>query len=239
MRDLAEELLAFVDDVLDERSRKALEYVHTIRRGDERGPSARGVTGRPATCARSFAGWSTKPAPRTRRSRESRAVCSGARVPPAFIDRVNTAGRPHGITAEMVTLTGTKMGEPSGYRVIVDRISHEVGNTARSSITPSSRAPTSSTTRSGGPPTTSSSTTCSPGGSAWRCRRRSCCRRSRILEGIDLTAESLANLGYPIDWDGLLDATSGGPQSSSPSRAAAGSTSTRCRIRKSCSPRTT
>ena len=48
------------------------------------------------------------------------------RFPPAFIDRVNTLGRAHGITAEFVTLTGTKMGEPSGYRVIVDRISHEV-----------------------------------------------------------------------------------------------------------------
>src|SRR4029079_12284902 len=46
--------------------------------------------------------------------------------PPAFLDRVNTLGRPHGITAEFVKLTGTKMGEPSGYRVIVDRISHEV-----------------------------------------------------------------------------------------------------------------
>ena len=46
--------------------------------------------------------------------------------PPAFLDRVNTLGRPHGISAEFLKLTGTKMGEPSGYRVIVDRISHEV-----------------------------------------------------------------------------------------------------------------
>ena len=46
--------------------------------------------------------------------------------PPAFLDRVNTLGREHDITAEFVTLTGTKMGEPSGYHVIVDRISHEV-----------------------------------------------------------------------------------------------------------------
>ena len=46
--------------------------------------------------------------------------------PPAFIERVNQAGQAHGITAEMVTLTGTRMGEASGYRVIVDRISHEV-----------------------------------------------------------------------------------------------------------------
>ena len=46
--------------------------------------------------------------------------------PPAFIAAVNEAGAPHGITAEMVTFGGTKMDEPARYRVIVDRISHEV-----------------------------------------------------------------------------------------------------------------
>ena len=46
--------------------------------------------------------------------------------PPAFIERVNTLGRPHGITAEFVKLAGTKMDEPPPWRVIVDRISHEV-----------------------------------------------------------------------------------------------------------------
>src|SRR5512132_679396 len=46
--------------------------------------------------------------------------------PPAFIDRVNTLGRPHGITGEMVSLGGTRMLEPSRYAVIVDRLSHEV-----------------------------------------------------------------------------------------------------------------
>ena len=46
--------------------------------------------------------------------------------PPAFLDRVNEKGRRDGITAEFVKLTGTRMGEPPAYRVIVDRISHEV-----------------------------------------------------------------------------------------------------------------
>ena len=46
--------------------------------------------------------------------------------PPAFVERVNEAGAPHGITAEMVKLGGTKMDAPAEYRVIVDRISHEV-----------------------------------------------------------------------------------------------------------------
>ena len=38
--------------------------------------------------------------------------------PPAFLERVNALGKPHGITAEFVKLAGTKMGEPSGYHVI-------------------------------------------------------------------------------------------------------------------------
>ena len=46
--------------------------------------------------------------------------------PPAFLQRVNEMGAPHGITAEMVTLGGTRFDEPARYRVIVDRISHEV-----------------------------------------------------------------------------------------------------------------
>ncbi len=46
--------------------------------------------------------------------------------PPAFIQRVDELGAPHGITGQMVKLGGTKMDEPSRYRVIVDRISHEV-----------------------------------------------------------------------------------------------------------------
>jgi hypothetical protein len=46
--------------------------------------------------------------------------------PPSFIARVNELGRPHRITAEQVQLAGTRMGEPAVYRVIVDRISHEV-----------------------------------------------------------------------------------------------------------------
>src|SRR6187549_845381 len=46
--------------------------------------------------------------------------------PPAFIDRVNAMGKEHGITADFVTLGGTKMLEPAEYAVIVDRISHEI-----------------------------------------------------------------------------------------------------------------
>ena len=44
--------------------------------------------------------------------------------PPRFIEEVNR--RNAGVTAEFVKLGGTRMDEPSPYRVIVDRISHEV-----------------------------------------------------------------------------------------------------------------
>jgi hypothetical protein len=44
--------------------------------------------------------------------------------PPAFIEEVNQ--RDEGVQAEFVLLGGTEMNEPNPYRVIIDRISHEV-----------------------------------------------------------------------------------------------------------------
>ena len=44
--------------------------------------------------------------------------------PDAFIAKVNEMGR--GVAAEFVQLGGTKLNEPVPYRVIVDRMSHEV-----------------------------------------------------------------------------------------------------------------
>lgn len=44
--------------------------------------------------------------------------------PQPFIDRVNNSGT--GVTAEFITLGGSKMDEPCEYKVIIDRISHEV-----------------------------------------------------------------------------------------------------------------
>src|SRR5579859_3673772 len=44
--------------------------------------------------------------------------------PPAFIEEVNR--RDVGVVAEFVKLAGTTMNEPVPYRVLVDRISHEV-----------------------------------------------------------------------------------------------------------------
>jgi len=45
--------------------------------------------------------------------------------PQAFVDKVNSM-KAEGVTAEFVKLGGVKMAEPSGYRVIVDRISQDI-----------------------------------------------------------------------------------------------------------------
>jgi hypothetical protein len=125
--------------------------------------------------------------------------------PPAFIDRVNTLGRSRGVTAEFVKLVGTRMGEPAGYRVIVDRISHEVEYY---------RAYLKHAVLEG---------TYVVNNPFWwtaddKFFNYSVARKLGVAvpktvllpqksypPEIDLTSESLHNLGYPIDWEGLLD----------------------------------
>src|SRR3954447_11527839 len=100
--------------------------------------------------------------------------------PPAFLERVNTLGAAPRITADVLALTGTKMGEPSGYRVIVDRISHEVEYFRAHLKHAVLEGAYVINNRSVGRRTTSSSTTPSPARSASRCPGRSSCRRSPI-----------------------------------------------------------
>jgi len=45
--------------------------------------------------------------------------------PPALVQRINDMKVP-GVTAEFVKVGGVKMAVPSGYRVIIDRISHDI-----------------------------------------------------------------------------------------------------------------
>lgn len=125
--------------------------------------------------------------------------------PPAFIERVNRIGAPHGITAEMVMLGGTRMDELARYRVIVDRISHEV-EYYRGAM---KQAVLQGTYVINNP--------------FWwtaddkffnyslMARLGIAIPRTVLLPQkayppeIDLTSESLHNLRYPIDWDELLD----------------------------------
>jgi glutathione synthase/RimK-type ligase-like ATP-grasp enzyme len=45
--------------------------------------------------------------------------------PPALVDRINDM-KVEGVSAEAVKVGGVKMADPSGYRVIIDRISHDI-----------------------------------------------------------------------------------------------------------------
>jgi hypothetical protein len=125
--------------------------------------------------------------------------------PPAFLNRVKTLGEPHGITAELVTLTGTKMGEPSGYRVIVDRISHEV-EYFRAYL---KHAMLHGTYVINNPFWWTADDKFF--NYAVAAKLGVAIPKTVVLPqksypaDVDLTPESLHNLGYPIDWDGLLD----------------------------------
>jgi hypothetical protein len=125
--------------------------------------------------------------------------------PPAFLQRVNELGAEHGITAEFVTLTGTKMGEPSGYRVIVDRISHEV-EYYRAYL---KHAVLTGTYVINNPFWWTADDKFFNYAIAQKVGvavpKTVVLPQKSYPAGIDLTSESLHNLGYPIDWDGLLD----------------------------------
>src|SRR6266576_347430 len=125
--------------------------------------------------------------------------------PPAFLDRVNTQGRSHGITAELVTLVGTKMGEPSGYRVIVDRISHEVEYFRaylKHAVLDGAYVINNPFWWTADDKFFNYSVAARLGVAV---PKPVVLPQKSYPSDVDLTAESLHNLGYPIDWDGLLD----------------------------------
>ena len=125
--------------------------------------------------------------------------------PPAFLQRVNELGEPHGITGEFVKLFGTIMGQPSPYRVIVDRISHEV-EYYRATL---KHAVLEGTYVINNPFWWTADDKFF--NYAVAARLGVAVPKTVVLPqksypaDVDLTAESLQNLGYPIDWDGLLD----------------------------------
>src|SRR5204863_5357663 len=125
--------------------------------------------------------------------------------PPAFLERVNRLGRPYGITADFVRLSGTRMGEPPGYRVIVDRISHEVDYY---------RAYLKHAVLEGAYVINNPFWWTADDkffNYAVASRLGVAIPKTVVLPqksypaGVDITPESLRNLTYPVDWDGLLD----------------------------------
>ena len=125
--------------------------------------------------------------------------------PPAFLDRVNTLGRPHGITAEMVSLGGTKMLEPARYAVIVDRISHEV-EYYRAYL---KHAALQGTYVINNPFWWTADDKFF--NYAVAAKLGLAIPKTVVLpqkgypSGVDLTSESLRNMQYPLDWEGMLD----------------------------------
>jgi hypothetical protein len=125
--------------------------------------------------------------------------------PPAFLERVNTVGRLRGISAEFVKLTGTKMGEPSGYRVIVDRISHEVDYYRaylKHAVLEGAYVINNPFWWTADDKFFNYSVAKRLGVAV---PRTALLPQKAYPADYDITAESLRNLGYPIDWDALLD----------------------------------
>jgi hypothetical protein len=125
--------------------------------------------------------------------------------PPAFIERVNTRGREHGVSAEFVKLFGTKMGEPSGYRVIVDRISHEVEYYRaflKHAVLEGAYVINNPFWWTADDKFFNYSVAARIGVAV---PKTIVLPQKSYPADVDITAESLHNLGYPIDWDGLLD----------------------------------
>jgi hypothetical protein len=125
--------------------------------------------------------------------------------PPAFLERVNQLGRSHGITAEFLSLAGTKMGEPSGYRVILDRISHEIDYFRaylKHAVLEGAYVINNPFWWTADDKFFNYSVAKRLGVAA---PRTVLLPQKGYPREYDLTSESLHNLGYPIDWDGLLD----------------------------------
>ena len=125
--------------------------------------------------------------------------------PPAFIERVNQLGQSHGITAEMVTLAGTKMDDPAQYRVIVDRISHEVEyyrGSLKHAVLQGTYVINNPFWWTADDKFFNYSVMAQLGVAI---PRTVLLPQKAYPSDVDLTSESLRNLGYPIDWDGLLD----------------------------------
>ena len=125
--------------------------------------------------------------------------------PPAFIERVNQLGHSHGITAEMVKFGGTKMDEPSEYKVIVDRISHEVEyyrGALKHAVLHGAYVINNPFWWTADDKYFNYSVMHKLG---LAIPRTVLLPQKGYPADVDLTAESLRNLVFPIDWDGLLD----------------------------------
>ena len=122
--------------------------------------------------------------------------------PPAFIDEVN--GRDTGVTAEFATIGGTHHDGPVSYDVLIDRISHEVP-TYRSYL---KHAVLQGRTVINNPFMWTADDKFF--GASLITKLGVVSPRTVLLPNKDyvpgiVPSESLRNLQYPLDWDGILE----------------------------------
>jgi hypothetical protein len=125
--------------------------------------------------------------------------------PPAFIHAVNEAGRKDGVSAEMVSLGGVRMGEPARYRVIVDRISHEIDfyrAYLKHAVLQGAYVINNPFWWTADDKFFNYAVMAKLG---LAIPKTILLPQKGYPASIDLTSESLRNLQYPIDWDELLD----------------------------------
>lgn len=125
--------------------------------------------------------------------------------PPAFIEKVNQLGASKGITAEFVKLGGTRMGEPARYRVIVDRISHEVDyyrGYLKYAVLQGTYVINNPFWWTADDKFFNYSVASKLGVAI---PKTVLLPQKSYPTDVDITSESLRNLEYPIDWNALLD----------------------------------
>ncbi|HUE44265.1 MAG TPA: hypothetical protein VMP12_11890 [Candidatus Sulfotelmatobacter sp.] len=125
--------------------------------------------------------------------------------PPAFIAKVNQLGKGVGVAAEFVKLGGTKMNEPAEYSVIVDRISHEVEyyrGYLKHAVLQGTYVINNPFWWTADDKFFNYSVAAKLGIAI---PKTVLLPQKGYPKDVDITSESLHNLKYPVDWDGLLD----------------------------------
>src|ERR1700722_4925277 len=125
--------------------------------------------------------------------------------PPAFIAKVNQLGKGVGVAAEVVKLGRTKMNEPAEYSVIVDRISHEVEyyrGYLKHAVLQGTYVINNPFWWTADDKYLNYSVAAKLGIAI---PKTVLLPQKGYPKDVDITAESLHNLKYPVDWDGLLD----------------------------------
>src|SRR5260370_21867745 len=125
--------------------------------------------------------------------------------PPAFIVKANQLDKADGVAAEFVKLGGTRMNEIGEYSVIVDRISHKV----EFYLGYSKHAVMQGTYVINNPFWWTADDKFFNYSIAAKLGiaipKTVLLPQKGYPSDVDITSESLHNLTYPIDWDGLLD----------------------------------